>query len=55
MRYFLDIREVDNIYYERNSDSNFEDLNECQFLMNFFKELRLKCINFNSYNFYKAL
>jgi len=29
MRYFLDIREVDNIYYERNSDSNFEDLNEC--------------------------
>lgn len=52
MRYFLDIREVDNIYYERNSDSNFEDLNECQFLINFFKELRLKCINFNSYNFY---
>jgi hypothetical protein len=49
MRYFLDIREVDNIYYERNSDSNFEDLNECQFLINFFKELRLKCINFNSY------
>lgn len=48
----MNIGTIENVYYEHNSTSKFDDLNEKYFLDRFFTELQIICPKFALYNFY---